>query len=559
MKLMSLVFSGAICAPFLSIGVSAQTDSVEGAANSISVAAPQGDPVAGTFVVPRSPKGVFVIFGDTNSAPTNIKTLSDIQTLIEEHTAFSGVMVFANWNLLNPNAPTSEELPKPLDCSKPATYTSTDPYDWTFLDSVFCLATSSSPPKTVYLTVTPGFSTPQWVMDEINTNSCEGKFKFYSEPYLVPPNKISLPPDPTPTCHLASFPNLEIPGKPVYIGTPPVLQVSYGPMPLFWDSTYKSAWETFLRALNARYGKNPSFVAIAIGGPTSWTDEMLFPGSPADIAEWSTILKNQFSDPKYWDSDQIFIEEWERAIDMYGEIFSGTTLVFTMAGGPPDFPVPYRLPPGAEPYCAGMKTMNCGAVYSVLSYFEQPGIGGPNARAVEQDGLHAEPETWLGLPAVKRVAEDTAQSTRILGGNEFALKVDGTFPGFGDLCPDDLSDTAACTPEQGFYNTLAEFFDGTGAADLFPRLYNTSVGDDYPGLKGGTKTGPAPLNYLEVFYFDITEAQASGVIETGEMVNPTQTYSAQDMLVLASEGLDRISEQPMAVCLGTCRPPGDFR
>jgi uncharacterized repeat protein (TIGR01451 family) len=154
----------------------------------------------------------------------------------------------------------------------------------------------------------------------------------------------------------------------------------------------------------------------------------------------------------------------------------------------------------------------------------------------------------LGLPAVKLMAESTAQSTRILGGNEFAggITAPTDLAGIQILCPDaTASPDPACTPQQAFYNTIAEFFDGTAAANLVPRLYDATVTSQFPTLAGGTTTGAAPLNYLEVYYGDISDAASAAEVTTGEGTSPT--YSAQDMLALASQGLALTSEQPLPV------------
>jgi hypothetical protein len=47
---------------------------------------------------------------------------------------------------------------------------------------------------------------------------------------------------------------------------------------------------------------------------------------------WFKMLKWFFSDTEHQTTGQAFIDEWENAIDMYGKIFSGLTLVATGAG-----------------------------------------------------------------------------------------------------------------------------------------------------------------------------------------------------------------------------------
>ncbi|HLK67471.1 MAG TPA: IPT/TIG domain-containing protein [Bryobacteraceae bacterium] len=492
---------------------------------------------AGITLAPRYPQGVYVIVG-----PNEVKDVN----LLAANPAISGLTVYVEWSTLNPNPPTISQLPAPLDCSNLPHHDASDPYDWSIPDAAFCAVASVSPPKTVQLVVRPGFDSPQWVLDQIDANSCSGQFVFLTQPYYVPASPVpALPPNPTPACHLAYFDFAEGISTPTINGAK---QALYRPLPMPWDPTYKNAWQTFLIALSARYGQNPAFVAIAVAGPTAESAEILLPNTASEVKEWSTILQNQFSDSRYRNSDQAFIDEWQNAIDMFGRIFSDVTLVVVIAGGPPDFPVPYTLPVGASAYCAGSPTMNCGANYSILSYFIDPGNGGPNAKAVEMDGLHATPETWLGIPAVKLMTGSTALSTRILGGAEFA----GGLPAPADAlsskqsyCPDATATNPDCSPQQAFYNTIAEFFDGTPAATVVPRLYGATVTSTFPTLAGGTKTGAAPLNYLQVYYGDITAASATAQVNTGESTSPS--YSAQDLLSLAGQGLAKIAEQPAGV------------
>ncbi|HYW41343.1 MAG TPA: hypothetical protein VE959_00720 [Bryobacteraceae bacterium] len=494
---------------------------------------------AGTPQVPRHPQGVYVIVGANEAKDVD---------LLANNPAISGLMVYVEWSVLNPNPPTSDQLPASLDCHNLPTHNSSDPYDWSLTDAAFCAAASSSPLKTVQLVVRPGFRSPQWVLDQINTNSCSGQFVFLPQPYYYPSSPLPpFPPDPTPTCHLAYFAFDEGLSTPTING---VRQALYRPLPIPWDTTYKRAWQTFLFALAARYGQNPAFVSIAVAGPTAESDEILLPGDAEEIKEWSTILQNQFADNRYWNSDQAFIDEWGNAIDMYGRIFSDLTLVVTKCceygGGLPDFPVPYTPPSGAGAYCGSSPNMPCAAQYSIVSYFAEPGIGGRNAKAVEDDGLAAIPLP-MGTTAVKVLTESAAQSTRILGGLQFGGGL--PTPAFSlseeqAWCPDATTAAdPACSPQQAFYNALASFFDGTAAASLFPRLYDVSATSLFPTLAGGTKTGAAPLNYLQVYYGDITPASSAAVVNTGVGASPT--YSVQDMLNLASQGLAQIAEQPL--------------
>ena len=48
--------------------------------------------------------------------------------------------------------------------------------------------------------------------------------------------------------------------------------------PVPWNDTYLAQWSHFLAAVAQRYGANPEFRMIGVGGPTSISDEMSLPG-----------------------------------------------------------------------------------------------------------------------------------------------------------------------------------------------------------------------------------------------------------------------------------------
>lgn len=112
-------------------------------------------------------------------------------------------------------------------------------------------------------------------------------------------------------------------------------------LPLPWNPSYKSSWQTFLTALAARYGANPAFVSIAVAGPTAASAEMILPNDGnsdnpqtqfgeniAPNTMWNKLLAFHYAGmPAYQRSDQAFIDEWNAAI------FSGVTLVATTGNG----------------------------------------------------------------------------------------------------------------------------------------------------------------------------------------------------------------------------------
>lgn len=140
-----------------------------------------------------------------------------------------------------------------------------DEFVWTKLDTVFDNAEKNS--KWVELVLIPGFGTPTWALQGVQTST---------------------------------------------------FSVNYGPgkgenlvMPLPWDQTYLNRWFAFLKVVSARYHNRPSFIKIAADGPTSITGEMTLPNAPADLCTWVTVG---------YTSDRI-IGAWKQVFDNYAQIF----------------------------------------------------------------------------------------------------------------------------------------------------------------------------------------------------------------------------------------------
>ena len=156
--------------------------------------------------------------------------------------AVAGIAVRPHWDTLNPNPPETANA-----------------YYWNLVDDAFNQAAAwnaqnpAKAPKTIQLIVTPGFQSPQWVLNQIP--SCDGLFQT---PVVTPPS----------TCGTArrsrSF-------SEVRAAMERCSRCCHG-IPFS-----KSAWQVFLTALAARYESNPLFVSIAVAGPTSTSVEMDFP------------------------------------------------------------------------------------------------------------------------------------------------------------------------------------------------------------------------------------------------------------------------------------------
>ena len=63
-----------------------------------------------------------------------------------------------------------------------------------------------------------------------------------------------------------------------------------GDLPLPWDRTYLSRWFAFLHEVATRYGNNPQFRMISAAGPTSVSVEMSLPNRGSDIKRWTGLV-----------------------------------------------------------------------------------------------------------------------------------------------------------------------------------------------------------------------------------------------------------------------------
>ena len=518
---------------------------------------------------PRRPRGIYAVVNieenikkaqaaNASITPAELETyfVHFYQDLLGSP-AVSGLAIWVNWSALNPNPPGAANA-----------------YDWTYPDDAFkeASAWSARNPtktlKTIQLVPLPGFQTPQWVMSQIP--SCDGLLR---SPVVTPPKMC---------------------GKATIAGFVEGRGIRELPMP--WNPVYKNAWRTFLTALAARYQSNPAFVSISVAGPTASSEEMILPdnaNTPAQDqfggllpnAMWIKLLAFHFpGKPAYQRSDQIFIDEWEDAINLYGQIFSGVTLVVTTGDGFPNLAVQGFMVPSEFSDACPHLNMDCAAEMTILSYFAKATVGGANAKAAQEDGMEAARVSLgrfnLGVDGIKLVARSTAQftspSAQVLGGAQF----NSSFANFTLLegctsrfpprptdrpaacnipptCTIQMCIPAACipqaclapgvtqadlasfntlrdvpkkdliSPEQALYNVQKVFFDGTAVASFF-----------------GATPGTTPLNYLQIYAADFLYADAhvqapQQVVETG---GASVSTSAQDLLNLASQKLLEIAE-----------------
>lgn len=519
---------------------------------------------------PRRPRGIYAIVNveenikkeravNPSGTPADLKTyFVNLYHDVLGNPAVSGLAIWVNWDALNPNPSGANQ------------------YDWTYLDDAFSQTAAwnagnpTKASKTIQLVPLPGFQTPHWVLAQIP--SCDGLFR---SPVETPPSSC---------------------GKATFAGFVEGRGVRELPMP--WNPTYKSAWRTFLTALASRYQSKPAFVSISIAGPTASSEEMILPdnantppqdqfGGVSPNAMWLKLLALQYpGKPAYQRSVQAIIDEWQAAIDMYGEVFSGVTLVATTGTGLPNLAAKgFTVPSDLSADCP-RPNMDCAAETTILSYFARPTVGGRNAKAAQEDGMEASRESQgrfnLGVDGIKLVSRNTAHLTppaeQVLGGAQF----NSSFTNFtltegctSKFPPKPVDKPAACTippncttqlcvpvecipqtclargvkpedlasftvfgnvpkkdlisPAQALYNVLKVYFDATPVASFF----------------GGTP-GTTPFNYLQIYAVDFQYAQTHAnspepVIQAG---GASVSVSVQDLLNLARDKLLEIGEPP---------------
>jgi hypothetical protein len=150
--------------------------------------------------------------------------------------------------------------------------------DWSKLDELFAWAASVN--KWVQLAIAPGFFSPAWALEGAKTD-------------LFP-----------------------IPYGPSH-GT-----VTSLPMP--WDRVYLDRWFAFVKQLGEKYGRSPAFRMIAAAGPTSVSEEMTLPISPAAIQKW---LDDSYTPGKY-------LAAWEEAFHVYADAFPNQCVSLAAPGLP---------------------------------------------------------------------------------------------------------------------------------------------------------------------------------------------------------------------------------
>jgi len=150
-------------------------------------------------------------------------------------------------------------------------------FDFSKIDTV--LANAEKNGKWVRLILVPGFGTPSWAMQGVQSG---------------------------------------------------MFSIQYGPgagtvksLPMPWDSVYLNRWFAFLKQLSDRYGKSPALRLVAATGPTSVSDEFTLPNSPQDLKTW----QNESYTPSKW------IRAWQKVFQVYAADFPNQYVSLSFGGG----------------------------------------------------------------------------------------------------------------------------------------------------------------------------------------------------------------------------------
>ena len=470
---------------------------------------------------PRTPLGLYAKV-DIEDAIKGLTDPPDVETArlhlalrrlyagLLDNPAISGLTIGAHWDQI--------QLSDPICSLNHNCLGGPDGYDWNYLDDAFLEAHRAH--KSVQLIITPSVDAPQWLLDKLTP--CDGLFASSGS---------GITGNPFAHC-----------GKVTFVGFPEAQRADGTVLPLPWNGIYKHAWRDFLQHLALRYQSDAAFVSIAVAGAICASTEMILPtsaNSPPQASGsvdsmWAALINNSFPDiPDYQQTDQVFIDEWDDAIDAYERIFSGVTLFISPNVGKdlPEFvqnPVPVQVHDDNTLYfnncliaAADGHMRSCEAKTEILSHFVT--VAGRNAKATRVGGMKASNSNDtgdIGLPGVKLLT-----SLSLLGGAEFDHPVTGNANFLEQGCPGypDVSQCTDLTKEQAAFNVLAVFFYGTPAADFYRGEVTSRI------------------QYLEVPYLDVEYANKHPC-ETAPVGN-LGNMSLEDLLYLASKDLFEMADR----------------
>jgi hypothetical protein len=413
----------------------------------------------------RRPQGIFAavdIISPTQAqlTPAVQADLGSLYSRLLANRDVDGLSLTVPWSILNP---------------------SRGAFDWTALDEAFCAvaATNAANParkKQIQIAVLPGYTSPAWLTPP--AASCDD---------LLDPTKQSR----VTSCSWASFSESRGSSKGQKLA-----------LPLPWNRVYRIAWADFLKALAQRYGDNPALAGVAVAGPSTDSTAMLLDSSP-NTANWAILIGSEASDPehfndsRYQNSYLIFAEAWKQAIDLYGDLFPGVTLMLSPGefdrafAKSPQANLDYGALPSLEAFCpAFQRDKACVAKLSVVSYFVERAAAPRSGKALESDGQNGDAFLDASFASdVTRTALYTAEPSQLDG-----VDVSRVVGGFTEGSASGAPETGACgnvDDVQDLYNKMATLFRGTQGGRLF-----------------GSAAGSAALGYIGVCASDIVFADA---------------------------------------------------
>ena len=414
----------------------------------------------------RRPRGIYAVIV-LDAARGSSK--ADLDALVS-NPAVSGLAIRMFWSSLQP---------------------ARDRYDFGQLDVAFASATAAR--KTIQLILVPGFGTPAWVLSEMS--SCDDLL-------TAPPESGGRESKRAGRAAAggageggrkgrhAGDASTESGGHEVAASTgaascgKATFEVSEGrghgekqELPLPWSPVYKRYWKAFLTEIAARFGTGETLVSIAVAGPTAQSAEIIVPRAGDQLERWAQLLALFYRNPSYHRSDKAFVDEWDAAVGVYGELFHNITIVLTRGSGLLNF----------------TRGQGSAAQATIVSSFAAHPVGA-NAKSTQTSGMKACRETEAGIKGVKELS----LSAPVLGGAQFdtSFSQKPSAEGCRASCDKDAPVCQSVTPAQALSNVLSVYFDGTPAGDLY----------------GATK-GAARMNYLQVYAKDIQFAATQPAIQ----------------------------------------------
>lgn len=103
-------------------------------------------------------------------------------------------------------------------------------------------------------------------------------------------------------------------------------------LPVPWDPVYLKLWSTFVRALAARYDRDPTVVGVKVCGINSDTMEQFLPSR--NITDCTPVANPNAQWAALGYTPQKIVDTWDTLVAVYRAAFNQTTLVL-MTGGHP--------------------------------------------------------------------------------------------------------------------------------------------------------------------------------------------------------------------------------